>query len=273
MPGIKKRDCSKSVLYFALGLVVLIAMQSNAIIIRHDKGYNSYLVRESQFPAVFYLERQASRKVCVATLIHSQWAITAAHCTNETGLSTTLANGEKFVVSIGNRDRMIDSMIIHPNYLPDSRTEVDLALLHFSDPLDQPRAISLNETSDELGREITILGWGFFGIGTTGREYDDGEFRMASNRIEVAERRLHIRFDDPRELDTEVLELEGMPGLGDSGGPALLETEGGWMLAGVAVGELEDENFNEETQGAYGSVAIYERISQHREWILGTISK
>ena len=254
-------------------IVVLFFFQSNAIIIRHDKGYGSYLVRESQFPSVFFLERQANRKVCVATIIHSQWAITAAHCTNETSLSATLASGGKFEVTIGNRQRAIDSMVIHPNYVPDTVTEVDLALLHFSNPTEYPPAVTLNSEFNELNGEVTILGWGFFGIGTTGRQYDDGEFRMAHNRIEVAERRLRIRFDDPRDLDSEVMELEGMPGLGDSGGPALLGSAEGWILAGVAVGELEGDNFSEETQGAYGSVAIYERISQHQGWIASILSK
>ena len=247
------------------------AIQSSAIIIRHDRGYGSYLVRESQFPAVFFLERQGNRKVCVATVIHPHWAITAAHCVNETGLAQSLAKGNNFSVVVGRRDRVIDTMVVHPDYEPDSPTEVDLALLHFKNPLDFPRAISLNYSGDELHKVVTILGWGFFGIGTTGRQYDDGEFRMAQNRVEVAERRLFIRFDDPRELEAQVVDLEGMPGLGDSGGPALLESENGWILAGIAVGELMDEGFSEETQGSYGSVAIYERISQHQDWISGTM--
>jgi len=257
----------------SLFLVTIITVQSSAIIIRHDRGYGSYLVRESKFPAVFFLERQGGRKVCVATVIHTNWAITAAHCVNETGLAQSLANGNSFNVVIGRRDRAIDAMVIHPDYVPDLPTEVDLALLRFKSPLDFPSAISLNHSDDELHKVVTILGWGFFGIGTTGRQYDDGEFRMAQNRVEEAERRLVIRFDDPRELDAKVVDLEGMPGLGDSGGPALLELENGWALAGVAVGELMDEGFSEETQGSYGSIAIYERISQHRDWISSTIDK
>jgi secreted trypsin-like serine protease len=58
-----------------------------------------------------------------------------------------------------------------------------------------------------------------------------------------------------------------MPGLGDSGGPALIETDTGYRLAGIAVGEVRGEDFSEETQGKYGSVAIYERVTQHIEWI------
>jgi len=62
-----------------------------------------------------------------------------------------------------------------------------------------------------------------------------------------------------------------MPSLGDSGGPALIQEEDRWLLAGIAVGEVMDENFTEETQGSYGSVAVYERVSRHVEWIRRTM--
>ena len=80
-----------------------------------------------------------------------------------------------------------------------------------------------------------------------------------------------LRRSDPRQLASAVLELEGMPSLGDSGGPALVQGQGGWLLAGIAVGEIMDENFTEETQGSYGSIAVYERVSSHLEWIRRTI--
>jgi hypothetical protein len=38
-------------------------------------------------------------------------------------------------------------------------------------------------------------------------------------------------------------------------------------LAGVAVGEQIQPGFSEETQGKYGSIAVYERISAHIKWI------
>jgi secreted trypsin-like serine protease len=258
----------------ALSLIVVGALvsQGNAIIIRHDKNYGDYLIRESQFPSVFFLEKQGSRKVCVATLIHSQWAITAAHCTDQTSLSRTLSDGETFEVLVSSQLKNIDEMVIHPDYISSGNREVDLALLHFTAPLDFPAAVALNTSTSELRQEVTILGWGFFGLGTSGRQYDDGGFRRARNLIESAGQTLSINFDDPRNLNSQVLELEGTIGLGDSGGPALLQTSAGWTLAGVAVGELEGENFLEETQGSYGATAIYERISLHRDWIERTIS-
>ncbi|MBT8146046.1 MAG: trypsin-like serine protease [Gammaproteobacteria bacterium] len=252
-------------------LVIVLAAESQAIIIRHDKSVRDYRARESRFPAVFYLERQDIGKICVATLIDPQWAITAAHCGSVTSLSETLRAGSGFAVSVSGQERLIDLMVAHPNYTPDTPEEVDLALIRFSEPLVTPRPVRLNGRQQEQGKVVSLLGWGFWGMGTTGRQSSDGTLRMAQNRIETAGRRLTIQFGDPRQSDHHVLELEGMPSLGDSGGPALLREEEGWVLAGIAIGEVMDENFDEETQGKYGSVAVYERISRHLDWIASTI--
>lgn len=253
-------------------VVLLLCPPAGAIIIRHDKGVGSYLASEAQFPAVFYLEQQGNRKVCVATLIDPSWAITAAHCVTETRLLQTLAGGEEFAVRVAGRQRRIGSLVIHPAYANAGDGEVDLALLRFTVPVDSPIPIPLYDRPDEHGQVAHILGWGYFGLGTTGREYADGQFRMAQNRLEVLGNRLQMRFDDPRAPGNQVLELEGMPGLGDSGGPALVRTAEGWALAGVAVGELMGMDFSEETQGIYGSVAIYERISSQQDWIEATMA-
>jgi secreted trypsin-like serine protease len=74
-------------------------------------------------------------------------------------------------------------------------------------------------------------------------------------------------FDDPRGGNGMVLPLEGTLGLGDSGGPALIETSTGVRLAGIAIGEVAGDQFSEETQGKYGSIAVYERVSLHLDWI------
>ncbi|MDO8270907.1 MAG: trypsin-like serine protease [Gammaproteobacteria bacterium] len=248
--------------------------QSQAIVIRHDTGYSRYVASETQFPAVFWLQQRALRKVCVATLIAPQWAITAAHCVEETSLQETLANHEEFKVHIAGADVGIDQVVMHPNYpYRDDTTratqEVDLALLRLTQPLEIPRPLALYRAEDEQDRVATFLGWGYFGIGTTGIQHDDGRFRQAKNVVTVASTRLRFNFDDPRLPGSAAVELEGLPGLGDSGGPALLETAEGWRIAGVAVGEVGARQDGEggSVQGLYGAVGIYERLSIHQPWI------
>jgi len=253
----------KLLLIFA-GLSVL---SSHGIIIRHDVGPARYEVRSSDYPAVFSLEQQGNRRVCVATVIHRRWAITAAHCARETTLGDTIANGLKFAVRVANKTRFIDLLVVHPLYDEASASDVDLVLLRFSEEAERPGPIPLQIESTELNRVVSIMGWGLFGLGTRGRQYDNGVFRLAQNRISIAERRLQIVFNDPRDRSADALALEGVPSLGDSGGPAFIHTDIGLRLAGVLIGEIEGKQFSEETQGKYGSVAVYERLSEHISWI------
>ena len=240
---------------------------SFAIIIRHDVGPARYEVRESSYPSVFFLEEQGNRKVCAATVIHQQWALTAAHCVEQTLLGNTLANGRDFAVLVGGQDREIDAVIIHPEFDIENAADVDLALLRFKQASTTPRAMPLHLQESAPDSIVTLLGWGYFGLGTTGRQYNDGSLRLARNRITDVDRRFKIRFDDPRDRASQALPLEGVPSLGDSGGPALLENEDGLFLIGITVGEVTVNGFSEETQGEYGAIAIYEIVALQLDWI------
>ncbi len=257
-------------------LILLIAVMSfatvNAIVIRHDTGYSQYVASESSFPAVFWLEQRSARKVCVATLIHSEWALTAAHCVEETDIRNHIQRAGQYVVHIGGVLAGIDRVVMHPNYAfrydeAKFDQEVDLALLHLSASLPLPAPLALYRHDDEQDRVATMLGWGFSGLGTTGIQRDDGRFRQARNLVSEAQSRLRFDFDDPRLPGSQAVDLEGIPGLGDSGGPALLPSDQGWHVAGVAVGEVAAVDAPSGVQGLYGAVGVYERVSAHVEWI------
>lgn len=244
---------------------------SHAIIVRHDVRADSYEINAAAYPAVFYLEQQGRRRVCAATVIHPRWAISAAHCLAETSLASTVENRRRFAVKIAGKTREIDAAIIHPDFDMTASSDVDLVLLRFREASSTPVPYPLQQKSTELGATVRLIGWGYFGIGTNGRQFDDGKLRMAKNVVELASLRLRIKFDDPRLAGDSPLNLEGMPSLGDSGGPALLESDTGLVLAGVAVGEIQGPDYSEETQGKYGSVAVYERLSLHIDWIESVI--
>jgi secreted trypsin-like serine protease len=265
-------------------LCALLALtgSAQAIVIRHDTGYARHAARESQFPAVFWLEQRSARKICVATLIDPRWALTAAHCVEETDLQGHIASQGEYVVQIAGTLQGIDHVVMHPDYHfrydeNNSAREVDMALLRLSQSVAMPRPVPLYRDADEQDRVATLLGWGYFGIGTTGIQHDDGRFRMAQNIVTMAAQRLRFTFDDPRLPGSAAVALEGIPGLGDSGGPALLETASGWQIAGVAVGEVASRAAGESSsqtppaQGLYGAVGIYERVSAHIGWIESVI--
>lgn len=261
---------------FIIALLMASIASAHAIVIRHDTGYSRYVASESTFPAVFWLEQRSLRKVCVATLIDAQWALTAAHCVEETDLRAHITRAGEYVVQIAGLMTGIDKVVMHPNYAyryeqGHANDEVDLALLRLREPLAMPVPMPLYRAQDELDRVATLLGWGYFGVGTTGIQGDDGRFRMARNRVSEVQGRLRFDFDDPRLLHSRAVDLEGLPGLGDSGGPALLQTAQGWQIAGVAVGEIAPPSAPAGVQGLYGAVGIYERVSGHLDWIESVI--
>jgi secreted trypsin-like serine protease len=257
---------------FVLITALVILPQAQAIIIRHDKPDSNYVVYAQQYPQLFYLYTRFNNKICVATLISEQWAITAGHCTEQTPLGAMLEAGDIFSVSIDSEDYTITDLVLHPDYKHSRQMEaVDLALIKLDRPVSGIIPFALYQNIDEKDKVVSFVGWGFTGKGTEGGTGNDGKLRRAQNTVMNAGKWLEFVFDDPRDADSSALQLEGVPGLGDSGGPALFEGSEGMMLMGVALGEIH--NPMAVQQGGYGSIALYERVSTHYSWVLEVIGE
>lgn len=237
------------------------SLPAAAIVIRHDRESSAYEQSETAYPAVFALYRtRAGHRDCVATLVAPQWAITAAHCTQEDRLTNALA-GEGFRVELMGHARMIDRVERHES--------ADIALLHLSRPVTGVEPIALYRFEDERGRTVVMPGWGGYGNGTEGLGTEDGLFRVAENIVDAANDGWLIwRFDDPRSAIGNALALEGISGPGDSGGPALIATPRGYSIAGVS---SRQRSFG-RPEGVYGAEEYFVRVSQYLPWIDATIS-
>src|SRR5690606_1981722 len=123
--------------------------------------------------------------------------------------------------------------------------------------------------TDENHQVLSFVGWSYTGVGTRGRVRNDGKLRRANNTVIAAGQWLIFRFDDTRMIGRDALPPAGIPGLGDSGGPAFLQTEEGMQLVGVALGQIENDQ-DLYSQGRYGTLSLYERISSHYAWIQET---
>jgi hypothetical protein len=99
---------------------------------------------------------------------------------------------------------------------------------------------------------------------------NDGRLRFARNKVTEALEQLRFVFDTPDGPESLAVAYEGVPGLGDSGGPALVRHNNTWRIAGVAVGELEQASGG--VTGLYGATIVYERVSRHLAWIRQVIA-
>jgi hypothetical protein len=254
---------------------MLIVFPAHAIVYRHDTGYAGFLARAADYPAVFPLHTQKNGfKICAATLIDKNWAITAAHCAEETPLANAMLLAADYEVNIGGQGFLVDRLVIHPSWpgnagLRFDVRQVDLALIRLARPVGNVEPLSVYDADDESGQVFTFLGWGHSGTGRTGLTVNDGRLRFARNKVDDAREHLLFTFDNPDGPDSVAVAYEGIPGLGDSGGPALVRRDNKWFVAGVAVGELE--KIAGKATGLYGAAVVYERLSRHREWVVRVI--
>jgi hypothetical protein len=164
-------------------------------------------------------------------------------------------------LSVGAEQILVEQTFIHPNFGYSDRHR-DLGLIQLARPAPGITPVVLYEADDEDGQRVTFVGDGYHGDGNAGPSPGERILRAAHNTVEsVRAGWITFRFDAPPAGD----EMEGISGPGDSGGPALIETEAGWAVAGVSA-------FNEGSPPCtYGSIEHYSRVSDELEWIRGVM--
>ncbi len=277
----------------ALGLIVgVTTLGPRRIIIRPAVPDASYLVPDSAFPPLADLPYEGH-----GVLIAPRWVVTAAHAT---GMVAAMPDA-RYVTLDGTR-RGVSKVIVYPGFaasksafepfnqrvgsgraaaadslLPKAlvvqASMHDIALLELAQPVVDVTPVPLYTRSDERGRVVKLYGKGATGNGSLG-EYPDakrrGRLRRAYNRVTRTDGQwLIYRFD----CGGTALRLEGVLGHGDSGGPALIEDDGAWKLAGVAHGLYMEQGFAFEYRGGrfeYGLCGqdfAYSRLSYYASWI------
>ncbi len=247
------------------------------MIIRHDIEPNFYYISSEEFPAVIQVNshQEGEKTFCngMGMLIHSEWILTAAHVAGE--LSTSSHS-----ISVGQQLYSVKQIVIHPDWKDARRIKNikhDIALIQLESPVITVLPLSLYSKNDEVGQTVTFVGRGDYGNGLEGVLGADNRLRKAHNRIEEADPQwLVFRFDEP----PRALELEGISGPGDSGGPALIKTEGGYFIAGISSAQSSEAEYNKEKfwrlkrrkEGIYGVWEYYTRVSKYLDWIHSIIS-
>jgi hypothetical protein len=161
-------------------------------------------------------------------------------------------------VSFGADRYDVDEVFVHPEWT--EMGPADLALLRLEKDVTGIRPIEVYAGRREVGRTAILVGHGDTRTGEGGAWNPDGRIRGATSRVERADKEwLYFHFDRP----PRATELEGAPGRGDSGGPAVLLLNGKPFVAGVSSGGTDGE-FGPATYGAEDS---FVRVTSYCRWI------
>lgn len=257
-------------LFSLVGL--LLSTSADAIVIRDDVDDTKYRVSSNEFPALADLPGEGH-----GVLISERWVVTAAH-------AVTWQSHVKQVVIHG-LPRKVERVIVHPGYAKPPQAlldqslqtwdwtlfraalsaSADIALIRLADPVSDVAPMIPYSLADEFGRLLQVAGKGATGNGAEGYGFNSPrrtELRRAYNRVSSAHGAWFCyTFDGP----AEALPLEGSAGSGDSGGPVLISTDGGWRLAGLT--SWVDAQSTVRRAGRYGQVSCNVRLSHYKDWI------
>uniref|UniRef100_A0A6Q2YS89 Transmembrane serine protease 15 n=1 Tax=Esox lucius TaxID=8010 RepID=A0A6Q2YS89_ESOLU len=213
------------------------------------------------------------RHVCGATLIDSQWLVTAAHCIygKNIHLSNWVAvlglHSQANVGVLPSQTRKVDRVIMNKHYNKQTK-DADIAMMHLQTNVTfteyiQPICLPRSDQQFEAGRKCFIAGWG--------REAEQGESAV-SNVLQQATLPLLSQSECQKLLPeyniTARMLCAGYPegGVdscqGDSGGPLMCEMDGHWVQVGVV-------SFGKGC-GRPLLPGVYAMVSQFTDWIVLT---
>lgn len=194
-------------------------------------------------------DQKEHTQVGSAVVIGPHWVLTAAHVVKDTR--------NQVVIKDDGTEFPLQYLVVHKDFKDDNIGFYDLALGYSNKDFDLKFYTPLYRKTDELGRPITIAGYGIHGTFSTGGKTSDGKKRGGHNVVEGTERGVLICKPT---VGSKRMPLEFGITPGDSGGGMFIGNE----LAGInsflmAVDKVPD--------GTYGDESAFTRVSLHADWI------
>jgi hypothetical protein len=287
---------------FSLVLFINI-LQAQAIIYRHDinKEEQILLAKQQQFNCVGeVINTLKQKKAGSCVFIGNRYVLTAAHVLIETEFraDTMTISGKQIISRTETNRRIADitnysfrfeqstykgkKVMVFPAYLDSAtRGQYDIALIELDQPVENLIPATLCKAFDELGSQITIVGFG--ASGNAARPADVGLYDIKYGGENIIDSLCGYKYNDTHALlsfdfdypgtqkynrmgSADALPLESICGGGDSGGGMFRQTKAGWQLVGICAGAQVDVKLLTEI-GYYGNTGNYTRVSIFNDWI------
>jgi hypothetical protein len=182
-------------------------------------------------------------------IIAPNWILTAAHVLKDTR--------EPVVIRDGGQEYRLQHVILHHEFVREKIGLHDLALGYTSEDFKLNTYTPLYTGADELGKAITISGYGMHGTFTSGSVDSDGKKRGGHNVIDGKERTVLVCSPTP---GIGRMPLEFMLAPGDSGGGMFI----GDKLAGINSFVMATDK---KPNGTYGDESAFTRVSMYVDWV------
>lgn len=197
---------------------------------------------------------------CGASLIRSNWLVTAAHCVDGVSADTLTARIGSADRTEGGEVAQPAELVVHPSYTAPGSPN-DLALVRLAEPV-TATPIDIAESA-EPGTATRLLGWG-----RTCAQDGCGESPVMLQQLDtrvVQDDRCAAGFTARSEVCTGNPDGGGAC-YGDSGGPQIVRDGDRWRLIGMSSRAGNDD-------AVCGTApSIYTSAPAHRTWIDETIA-
>lgn len=220
-----------------------------------------YVEFGQQFPFVVEIQNMIDCGKCEkvhpqkasAVTIKPHWLLTAAHVVKDSTDNVAIVDGEAFQLAY---------VVWHKEFEEGKLGWHDIALCYSPKDFNRKFYTPLYRKADEVGKPVTIAGFGAHGTFATGATQLDSRRRAGHNKIAAEENATLICL--PRKQGRMALEF--IIASGDSGGGLFIGNELAGINSYVAAADKNPDS-------SYSDEAAFTRVSLYVDWIEQQIAK